>query len=196
MKWIIHREAERKAEADRLLIEAARWHILRYDALRVSLANRASFMVSANAVLIAGISFLFSWFSQRSIYGGRTSSIIVGIGMLVALIFSLLSMRKASQALLSNRTWRTLYADDPAPSLFYQHSDTVKAIPGHAEFRQAFKMLELDAEVDSAVTNLWLVLRTHAYRYSFLRSATNQFQIAVLAFAGSAIVAVSLGLAK
>jgi hypothetical protein len=125
MKWITHREAERKAEVNRRLIETACWHTLRYDALRVSLANRASFMVSANAVLIAGISFLFSWFSQRPIYGGRTSSIIVGAGMLVALIYSLLSMRKASQALLSSRSWRKIYADDPAPSLFYQHSDTV-----------------------------------------------------------------------
>jgi hypothetical protein len=178
------------------LIDTARWHILSYDSLRVSLANRASFVVSADAVLIAGASFLFTWFSQRQVYGGRLSTTLVGAGMLTALVFSVLSIRRASQALLSNRTRRVLFNADPPSSLFYQHDDTIRAIPDYAEFSVAFKKQTLDAEVESAVVNLWLVLRTHAYRYRFLRAATNELQIAALAFACSAITATTLGLLR
>jgi hypothetical protein len=193
---IMRRSTEEVSNEERLLIETARWHTLRYDGLRASLTNRASFMVSANAVLIAGTSFLFSWFYQRSIYGGKSSAIIVSLGLLVSLIFSLLSIRRASQALISNTSWRKLYGADPPLSLFYQHSDTIKAVPGYTEFAEAFKSQTLSHEAECAIVNLWLILRTHAYRYRFLRSATNEFQIAVLAFAGTAVVAVALGLAK
>jgi hypothetical protein len=176
------------------LIETARWHILRYDSLRASLASRASFVLSADAVLIAGISFLFSWTAKRGIYGGIISLALVGVGMLLALTFALLSVRRASRALLSNKSWRTLFSSDAPPSLFYQHSDTIKAIPTYAEFSTAFKGQATGSELESAIVNLWLVLHTHAYRYRFLREATNQLQIAISAFAGSAIAAVILGL--
>jgi hypothetical protein len=194
MAKMIRRSAEAKADEEKRLIETVRWHILRYDSLRVSLANRASFMVSANAVLIAAVSFLFSWFSQRHVYGGKLSTILVGIGMVMSFGFALLSMRRASQALLSNKTWRTLFNAEPPPSLFYQHSDTIKTVPGYVEFAAAFKEQTFSSELESAIVNLWQILHTHAHRYGFLRAATNNLQIATLVFAGSAIVAVILGL--
>jgi hypothetical protein len=58
------------------LIETARWHTVRYDDLRASLANRASFVVSVATILIAGTSFLFPWIADRKIYGGTTSLIL------------------------------------------------------------------------------------------------------------------------
>jgi hypothetical protein len=178
------------------LIETARWHTLRYDNLRASLASRASFVVSADAVLIAGVSFLFSWTAGRGVYGGTVSLVPVGVGMLLALIFALLSVRGASRAFLSNKSWRRLFSAEPPLSLFYQHSDTIKAASTYAEFSSAFREQTPDSEVESAVVNLWLVLQTHAYRYRFLRTATNQLQIAILAFAGSAVAAVVLGLIR
>jgi hypothetical protein len=178
------------------LIETARWHTLRYDGLRVSLASRGSFVVSADAVLIAGISFLFSWTAGRGVYGGAISLVPVGVGMLLALIFALLSVRGASRALLSNKSWRRLFNVESPLSLFNQHSDTIKAASTYAEFSTAFREQTIDSEVESAVVNLWLVLQTHAYRYQFLRAATKQLQIAILTFSGSATAAVVLGLIR
>ena len=178
------------------LIETARWHTVRYDNLRVSLASRASFVVSADAVLIAGVSFLFSWTSGRGVFGGAVSLVSLGVGMLLVLIFALLSVRGASRALLSNKSWRRLFNTEPPLSLFYQHSDTIKAVPTYAEFSSAFKEQTTDSELESAVVNLWLILHTHAYRYRFLRTATNELQIATLTFACSAIAAVVLRLMR
>lgn len=169
-----HEPIEGIDDEERRLIETARWHTLRYDNLRVSLASRASFVLSADAVLIAGVSFLFSWFSGRTVYGGKSSIVLVGGGMLVALISALLSMRRASQALLSSKPWRVLFNVEPPRSLFYQHSDTVKAVPTYAEFRAAFEGQTASSELESAMVNLWLVLHTHAYRYGFLRVANQR----------------------
>src|SRR5579871_1318710 len=158
------------------LIETARWHIIRYDNLRSSLATRASFTVSVDAVLIAGISFLFSYIAGHKIYGGTISLSLIGSGMLVALIYALLSVRDASQGLLSSKTWRILFGDEPPHSLFYQHSDTIKATPSYREFSATFKGQTLESEAESAIVNLWLVLRTHAHRYKFIRAAIRKLQ--------------------
>lgn len=176
------------------LIETIRWHTIRYDNLRASLANRASFVVSVDAVLIAGVSFLFSWIARRSIFGGKATLIVLGCAMLLALVFALLSVRQASRALLSSKSWRKLFEVEPPPSLVYQHSDTIKVAPSYTEFSATLRKQSLNSEVEAATVNLWLVLHTHAYRYRFLRRATNELQVAILAFAGSAILAVTLGL--
>ena len=190
------RPAAPAAASEEQLLDAARWHILRYDQLRASLASRASFVVSADAALIAGVTFLFSWTASHHVYGGTASIALIGMGMLIALVFAVLSVRSASRALLSSRSWRTLFGAEPPPSLFYQHTDTIRAAPEYTQFSAAFKGQSVRSELDSAVVNLWVVLQTHAYRYRFLRVATNELQIATLAFACSAVVAVVLGLVR
>lgn len=85
---------------------------------------------------------------------------------------------------------------DPPLSFVYQHSDTIKAAPSYADFELKFKEQSSDSELESAVVNLWLVLRMHAYRYKILRSAINELQIAVFAFAASASLALALGLIR
>ena len=97
---------------------------------------------------------------------------------------------------MSNKSWRRLFNAEPPLSLFYQHSDTIKAASTYAEFSADFRDQTSDSEVESAVVNLWLVLHMHAYRYQFLRSAINELQIAILAFAVLAIAAVVLGLIR
>jgi hypothetical protein len=185
----VHPGAER-------LIETARWHTVRYDNLRASTANRASFVVSANAILIAGVSFLFSWIAARKIYGGSVSLILVSVGMLLALVFALRSVRAASQVLVSKKTWRTLFKGDPPASLFYHHNDTLKEASTYAQFSSRFKEQTLDSELEWAVINLWIVLNMHAHRYRFLRAATNHLQVATLAFIGSTIAGVALYLIR
>ena len=49
-------------------------------------------------------------------------------------------------------------------------------------------------ELDYAMTNLWLCLETHAYRYKFIRNAVNRLQVAIIAFSVSVVAAAVLGL--
>jgi hypothetical protein len=176
------------------VVEAARWHALRYDGLRSSLANRASFVVSVDAVLIAGVSFLFPWIIDRGMFGGKASLALVGLGTMLTLLFAALSISRASRALLSSQSWRTLFGGEPAPSLFYHYSDTVNSMPEFAQFRAGFMEQTRTSEAESAVVCLWLVLLTYGHRYQHLRAATKYLRIATLSFVGAAMCAVVLAL--
>jgi len=175
------------------LIEAARWHTVRYDNLRASLASRASFVVSVATILIAGTSFLFPWIADRKIYGGTVALILLGLGMLTSLIFAMLSVREACRGLLTSKPWRKIFGEAP-PSFFYQHEDTIRDLPSYADFSAAFKGQSLETELDYVMINLWLCVETHAHRYRFIRKVVNQLQIAVIAFAVSVVAAAVLGL--
>jgi hypothetical protein len=173
-------------------IETARWHILRYDTLRQSIANRASFLISANAVLIGGVALLFPKAVGPGILGGRPVLATLGAGALMILGLATLSIMSATRALLARRTWRTLFGDDPTPSLFYQHSDTVRQLDNFIAFRDTFTRQSLAEEVDAATGNLWVVLQTHNYRYHFLRQATQRLKLGLAVFATGIATVVTL----
>jgi hypothetical protein len=143
-------------------------------------------MVSADAVLIAGVSFVLSWVLDRGAVGGTALLVMVGTGAVLTLVLATLSIQGASRALLSDKPWRRLFKATPPDSLFYQHTDTIRAVPGHTEFSAAFRGQSPATEAEAAIVNLWLVLRTHAHRYQYLRAATRYLQLAALAFAGTA----------
>lgn len=172
------------------MIETARWHILRYDGLRGSIANRASFLISANAVLIGGVALLFPKTVGQDIAGGRAVLGALAVGALSVLGLSALSVINATKALLAGQSWRSLYGTDPPPSMFYQHSDTVRKTPNFAAFDAAFVEQTLDQERKSATVNLWVVLQAHNYRYKFLRRATRRLRLGLVVFVGSVVVVI------
>jgi hypothetical protein len=89
---------------------------------------------------------------------------------------------------------RTARMANEAHNLFYQHEDTTKDLPSYADFSSAFKGQSLEMELDYAMTNLWLCLETHAYRYKFIRNAVNRLKVAIIAFSVSVVAAAVLGL--
>ncbi|WBB91425.1 hypothetical protein [Verrucosispora sp. WMMC514] len=182
----------RSAEDFKRMIETARWHILRYDQLRGSIANRASFLISANAVLIGGVALLFPKTVGQDITGGRPILATLAAGALLVLGLSALSVLSATKALLAGKTWRSLYGTDPQPSMFYQHSDTVEQAPNFAAFDAALLGQSLDEERKSATVNLWVVLQTHNYRYKFLRKSTRYLQLGLAVFVSSVAAVIVL----
>ncbi|MFB6398217.1 hypothetical protein [Polymorphospora lycopeni] len=180
----------------RRMIETARWHILRYDALRASIANRASLLISGNALLIGGVAILFPNTVGQDVAGGRLTLVALAIGAFWVLGCSVFSVIYATKALLAGKSWRELYGQEPPVSLFYQHSDTMRVAPDFASFDTAFVEQTLGRERESATVNLWVVLQAHNYRYQFLRRATRRLQLGLVVFAGSVVVAVALSLIK
>jgi hypothetical protein len=150
--------------------------------------------VSVDAVLIAGVSFLLPRTLDLGRFGGKASFVFVGLGTLLTLVFAALSIGSASQALLSSRSWRTVFGGEPPPSLFYHYSDTISSIPEFAQFRTVLMDQTRTSEAESAVVCLWLVLLTYAHRYQHLRVATKYLRLATLSFVGAAIWTVVQGL--
>jgi hypothetical protein len=177
------------------VIETARWHIVRYDSIRASLATRASFVVSVAALVVAAISFVFSWAAGHKFYGGTVSLALLDSGMLLSLIYALVSIRSATSGLLSSKPWRSVYSGQPPRSLFYTHSDTTKQLPQYADFSTIFKEQTLEMEAEFAMVNLWLVLNTTDHRYKFIRKAVRRLNVAILIFSVVAAATAALGLA-
>ncbi|WP_030490737.1 hypothetical protein [Micromonospora chokoriensis] len=189
-----NREATPSDDENRRLIETARWHITRYDGLRSSIANRASFVISANAVLIGGVALLFPSAINQDIYGGQVTVIAMGVAALGVLILAATSIVAATNALLAAKRWRDIYGSDPPPGMFYLHSDTLAVTPTFRDFGAAFAAQTASAERMSATVNLWVVLQTLNYRYRFLRRATRRLQygFATLACSIAAVIVLSI----
>lgn len=173
-------------------IEAARWHISRYDSLRGSVASRASFVITANAALIAGVALLAPQTIKEQVFGGRPSLVLIAIGAAVTLALATSSIASAAGAFVALKTWRKLYGDEPPRSLYYQHTDTIREFPQYTPFRENFELATRSQELTWATVNLWVILQTHAYRYRFLRRSIRMLRYGVTSFTVSVVVALIL----
>ncbi|MEW1587918.1 hypothetical protein AB0283_21060 [Micromonospora vinacea] len=189
-----NREAPRSDAENQRLIETARWHITRYDGLRSSIANRASFVISANAVLIGGVALLFPNAINQEVYGGRVTVVAMGVAALGVLILAATSIVAATNALLAAKRWRDIYGSEPPPGMFYLHSDTLAVTPTFRDFDTAFAAQTVSDERMSATVNLWVVMQTLNYRYRFLRRATRRLQygFGMLACSIGAVIVLSI----
>lgn len=167
---------------------------MRYDGLRSSIANRASFVISANAVVIGGVALLFPAAIGQDIVGGRVTLLAVGCASLAVLILAALSIVAATNALLAAKRWRELYGPEPPPGMFYQHSDTFRVISTFHDFETAFATQTADGERLSATVTLWIVMQTQNHRYQFLRRATRRLQhsFATLCCSIGAVIVLSI----
>jgi hypothetical protein len=177
-------------------IATARWHATRYDSLRSSLTTRASFMVSVNAIIVAGTALLLTQSKPEDLSGGRLALAVAVFGAMITLAFSALSVRRAMGALVGRRPWRIDASAELPLSTFYQHSDTFQRLPDFASFAAYFPAESLEAQLDAAVVNLWVVMRAHVMRYAALRKAAATLSLAISTFAGSAVLVLALKVAK
>jgi hypothetical protein len=173
-------------------LATARWHTTRYDSLRASLTTRASFVVSVNAIVIAGVALLLGQSQQGSIEGGRAAFVVLSFSNAATILFSVMSVWRAMGALVGRQQWRTLFGDDPPLSTFYQHSDTFKEFNEYMRFSNTFQAESLQVQLDSATANLWVVMRTHSYRYAFLRKALASLGVSMSIFVTSSVAVLVL----
>jgi hypothetical protein len=174
-------------------IEAARWHTDRYDALRASTASRASFVLTANGVLIAGVAFLTPAGLDPSQGLERVVSLLAVAGGLLALLFAAISISLAANSLVSSKRWRVMFGEPRSLGLFYQHSDTFSAAPTFDQFQEQFVGLSREADLGSAIVNLWVVMKTHAHRYAYLRRAVRYLKLGLLVFVVSIALVLGAG---
>ena len=163
-------------------IATARWHTTRYDSLRGSLTTRASFVVSVNAIVVTGTTLLLAQAQPKDLAGGRVTFAVTSAGAAVAIAFAAASVWQAIGALVAGRPWRTQYGKDVPYGAFYQHSDTFKQFSSYRTFRAALSDESLERQLDAAAANLWVVMRTHAYRYAFLRRAVRSLAVSISLF--------------
>jgi hypothetical protein len=182
---------ERSVERD---IQDLRWHTTRYDALRATVATRASFLMAADAALIAGVAFLIP--SATSFKSGfeRVLGLAAACGGGLVLVLVALSLSAGSRALLATRHWRDLYGVNAPSAPFYQHSDTLKVAPDLDAFQELFLNESPHAQRRAAMINLWLLVMAHADRYGYLRKSLRYLHAALLTLVAAVVALLAASL--
>jgi len=174
------------------MIETARWHISRFDTLRGLIAGRASFIISANAVLVGGIALLLPKALGLEEFGGELVIAVLVLAALATLGCSIASIVSATGILVSLQRWRELFGSSAPLSMLYTSSDTLRAAPTFTEFAAMLRQQTLEIEHQNATVSLWVVINTYSYRYAFLRRAVVWLRASLLIFSGSVAFAVVL----
>lgn len=160
------------------------WLIERYDNMRSLVSNRAAIIVSADALLLAGATFLFDkLISVGSRIGPpeKTILLLVVSAMVVFLSLSLLSATRAIAFTWATGRKATRSANEPN-ILFFHATGTTEALPTSELFAAKFKSTTKEQMNDYALTELLLITRIHEVRYKSLRWALRFLQLAIPPF--------------
>jgi hypothetical protein len=159
-------------------LELLNFHIVRYDGLRATLANRASILISADTLLLTALGLLFT----KGIPHGHHIMEIVVVILTLALASNILwSVYLALNAIVTSS--HTLFGDFPKRFL-YSHHDTFDAYKDRTvqEFINESLTLTEDRLLESASAELWRQIQRQYLRYGFFRRALDKFFISALAY--------------
>jgi hypothetical protein len=170
-------------------LELLKWHLGRNDQRRVSTANRASVVLSAAAILLAGNALILS----RLLAGSNATlsaplAVVFGTGMLASVALVIVSLIRASGVLVTIRASRDTFARAQGlPSaLLFNDTDTVSQLATFDDFRAAVDTQDYEAILEAAKVELWIGLLQHRHRYLHLRGAVQALRWAAIAFLVSA----------
>ena len=166
------------------LLELTKWHIARCDGLRQALSSRAAVILSGDALIAAGIAVFLSQVTNASGREGRGSAItiVVEAGLLISVAATFMSVLYAMLSLNNRYAWRPRSQGRRSPdSPAFNHGDTLRMYSSFADFQKAQMSFSIPAILNHAQVELWLVLRSHRYRYIQLRKGTRFLSIAAAA---------------
>ncbi len=141
--------------------------IERHDNLLTSLENRTATVVSADALLLAGTTFLLDKVLSQAYQYPLPKQIGIWVSIGLALVALALSIVYAASGIVN--LWKTtreiVGGDLPQPSLFFRPSDTVKALKGFSDFEDSFRSSNKEQMLTYALSELWLVTNLNLRRY-------------------------------
>jgi hypothetical protein len=165
-------------------IELAIRLIEKYDHLLSSLESRAATVVSADALLLAGTTFLLDkvWSQASQFSSIKQIGIAVSIGL--ALVTLALSIVYATTSIAN--IWRTtrkiVGGNLPPPSLFFRPSDTVNHFKEFSQFEKHFQSSTKEQTLTYALSELWLVSNLNIRRYKSFQRAVRLLLFSVVPF--------------
>jgi hypothetical protein len=166
----------------------------RYDNLLSSLESRAATVVSADALLLAGTTFLLDAVWAQAGQYSEIKQIVLGISIGITLITLVLSIVYATSSIAS--IWRTTYvsavAKSSPPSLFFRPRDTVNQFKEFSEFDKHFQESSKEQILNYALSALWLVTNLFTDRHRNFRRAVRLLFFSVIPF----LIAFSILLTK
>ncbi len=164
--------------------ERIHWLIERADTLRESTANRAAIVVSADALLLAGITFLLDKALSNVGPYNPVERTVLAVSISIAVILLVLSLGFATTGIAS--VWRikgSAFGSSDVPAHpFYNPFDTIKAFKSFKSFEEAFKGISDEQINTCALSELWTIENLYYERYQTLRRAIGLLLCAIGSF--------------
>ncbi len=137
-------------------LEWIHWQLHRYDNLRSTVSNRASVVLSANAILLAGLSFLVDKVLGSGIQIGVIERSFILIALTVTLFLLVISMNNSITTLANVwKTSRKMFGDKLSKRLFYSPADTINEFEHFEQFKQKLEDIEIYELIGFAYGELW-----------------------------------------
>lgn len=162
----VYRLVMNSEEATRSL-ESARWHLARYDGLQATMASRAAAVLSANALVLAGVAVLVA--SSPGASNDQDKSMLLTLPALASLAFVGISVVESARGLLALRPWRARFGESVPMKPFYLHNETLALLPTYAQFLDTFSHLSPEEELEGAIAALWVRTRNMKTRTDSVR---------------------------
>lgn len=149
-------------------IELLKWLIERSDKMRLSYANRATLILSADAFILAAIVFLI----DKNL--GQLNSvwkILIIISSMVSLVFMLVSFIYAFNACIARKRSRETTEFKGSNRIFLNPGDTFEELENIDEFKTKFKTMSYQEFIENACAELWVELKLQDIRYRKLKKS-------------------------
>jgi len=172
-------------------LELTRWLIDRYDQLRAATANRAALVVSADALLLAAMTFTLDKALSLGPQMGFVARIAVTLAIGATIALLALSIVYATNAVAF--VWRTSreylkFGDDMSQLPFFHPRDTVRAFSSLDVFEEGFDSTSKEQMLHYALGELLLITKAHYARYEILRRAMRWLLLAIVPFLVSIVM--------
>lgn len=165
------------------LLELIRWHIDRYDRIRASTSTRASILLSANSILLAGVALLANFYTREA---GKESPLyvtIIFLGMTtVTLVLILTSVLNCISAIAARKTVRALHPDEIPSRFLFNWGDTLRSVDGYSDFVNKITTQSTVAMIGFATAELWTDIVQHRRRHHYLRVGVSVFRYCAASF--------------
>jgi len=158
--------------------------IQRYDHHLDSLESRAATVISADALLLAGTTFLVDKVLLQANQFSLIRQIFIGISIGLALIALALSIVYAAASIAN--VWRTtrkiVGGNLPQPSLFFRSSDTLNELKEFLRFKKYFQSSSKEQTLAYALSELWLITNLSIQRQTNFQRAVRLLLFSVVPF--------------
>lgn len=160
------------------------WLIDRYDTLRSLTANRASLIISADAILLATSSLTLENIISTDVQYNTLMQILLSIGIGSNVLMLVISIFYAINSLAY--VWKTnrqkLKTLDLPQCFFFHPRETVETLKTFKDFKEKFIKSSKKEMVNYALGKLQLVIHGHHIRYQLFRKSIRFLIVSMIPF--------------
>ncbi len=165
------------------------WFVERYDDRRASVSNRAAIVLSADALLIAGVTFIMDKARPEVTQYSHLERVVLLVCFGTSILLLICSITLAIAGLAN--VWRTskqMFGSEMPERIFFYPRQTFEACKNYSEFDEHFRTSSEEEMTRYALGHMWVTMCEYHSRYQNLRRASRLLMLSIIPFTISILV--------